>query len=71
MIIEEQKVEHIKIIESFLLYLEVEKGVSKHTLKSYKGDLFHWTEYMDQNLNKDKTELGKKLEIRRICPCWF
>ncbi len=35
-------------VDEFLRYLEVSKGVSKHTLKAYASDLKIWCEYLEQ-----------------------
>lgn len=37
---------HKKAIDDFIKHLEIEKGVSDHTIKGYKTDLFQWVEYM-------------------------
>lgn len=59
--------EHIKAIDQFIHHLEIEKGASQHTVKSYKEDLGQWTDYISENLNKDQTESGKELDVRSVC----
>lgn len=48
-----------KYVDNFIRYLEVEKGVSAHTVRAYKKDLEEFSEYA-------KTEPGKMdmLDVR-------
>lgn len=58
--------EYIKAIEQFIHHLEIERGASPYTVKSYKEDLGQWTEYISQNLNKGRAESGEGLDIRSV-----
>ena len=37
------------LVESFLRYIRYEKNLSTHTVLSYKGDLFQFKEFLENN----------------------
>lgn len=59
----------LSFIEKFMIYLEVEKKYSKHTLTSYQNDLFNFTSFIfkmkEKKLTKDTLQNLKTPDFRR------
>ena len=58
--------ELMKAIGKFIQYLDIEKGASYHTVKSYTEDLLHWKDYMTQGPKKGVAESGEDPDIDSI-----
>ena len=50
--------EFVEAVNRFIQFLDLEKGASPYTIKSYKQDLLHWGEYMIQG-SKDHSDASK------------
>lgn len=51
-----------KLLEQYLAYLGVEKNLSKLTLKSYKDDLRHWVQWMEDRGLETRSVLIEHLD---------
>ncbi|MGA1863636.1 MAG: site-specific tyrosine recombinase/integron integrase [bacterium] len=58
--------EYFKAIEQFINHLEIEKGASWYTIKSYREDLLQWSDYISQNLEKDRADSGDGFSIQSV-----
>ncbi len=45
---------YTRVIEEFIYYLEVEKGASKYTIKSYREDLVQWAEFVKNSYKSEE-----------------
>ncbi|MGA1790155.1 MAG: site-specific tyrosine recombinase/integron integrase [bacterium] len=58
--------ELMKAIGQFIHYLDIEKGASYHTVKSYTEDLLHWKDYIIRSPKKGAAESGDDPDIDSV-----
>jgi len=54
-----------RILDSFISYLQLEKGLSENTIKSYRIDLTRYIKFIEDN-NKDLKEISESLLYKYI-----
>lgn len=66
--------DYLELISEYLLFLEVEKGLSKNTISAYERDLIDFFNFFERNIvledikRKDFSNYIKNLSKREICP---
>lgn len=59
-----------ELISAYLIVLEKERGLSKHTIRAYKNDLNKFSEWMCDNLGVNTIEKAEMLTLSQLRSYW-